>query len=89
LRGPTGPSLYTPDDEERSFALAGDEMRFGKEELRAAVLHAGALEVSVCSRRQMIEVIGGAQPITADDMRVVMQRSWQHLEENYLPEVLE
>lgn len=80
---------YTPSDAGRSFAVASDILPFSTDDLRDAVLDSGAPDVLIFPHPQMIEVIAGAKPITADNMRIVMTRSWDHLDEFYLPEVLQ
>lgn len=84
-----GVMAYTPTDTGRSFAVAGDNLPFTTDDVRAAVLETGAPDAIVWHRIHMPEVVMDAEPITADNMRVVVQRSWEHLTDFYLPEALE
>lgn len=71
--------IYTDRGSGGSFALGGASFPFTGEALRIAADEAGVEEFRLYERPEIVEIVEGIEPMTADNMRVIVKRSWSRV----------
>ena len=72
--------VYSDAGSSASFALGGDSFSFTSEDLEKAAEELGLEEFTIYERPEILEIVKGIEPMTADNMRVIVKRSWYRIE---------
>lgn len=73
--------IYTDKEAGRSFALGSDSFGFTKDDVIRASTLVGLQELTIFDRPEILRIVKGIEPMTADNMKFIVRRGWTRVKE--------